>query len=147
MSSPFNDIYIKLKKDFPKLTPENSNITSPPSKKYNCIAWAAADNSRGWWPNKYGYWPPNIPREETLDAFIKAYSTLSYEKCSNSDYEEGYEKIAIYIKDGVPTHAARQLKSGLWTSKLGQSFDIIHTFESLDGGTYGNAEVFMKRKV
>ena len=40
--------------------------------------------------------------------------------------QDGYEKIAIYALDGEPTHAARQLDTGRWTSKLGKHEDIEH---------------------
>jgi hypothetical protein len=56
-----------------------------------------------------------------MSAFIQAYKSLGYELCDNSELEAGFEKIAIYAtSDGEPTHAARQLSVGLWTSKLGR---------------------------
>jgi hypothetical protein len=105
-------------------------ITSPETIEYNCVAWAAEENTRCWWPDhmEIGYWPEDIPREETLEAFIEAYKTLGYERCYETDLEEGFQKIAIYVKDRKPTHAARQLNNGNWTSKLGKSFDIEHEF-------------------
>jgi hypothetical protein len=56
-------------------------------------------------------------------------------------------KIAIYVKqDGYTvTHAARQRKNGLWTSKLGRSVDIQHTTpESIESDVYGTVAVYMK---
>lgn len=103
--------------------------TSPETTAYNCIAWAAGDIRRWWWPDPFFlyYWPPGIPRQETTDAFIALYESLGYEVCQNSDYEDGYEKIALYVSGlGKPTHAARQLPNGSWTSKLGRSFDVEH---------------------
>ena len=39
----------------------------------------------------------------------------------------GYLKIAIFEKDGYPTHACRQLPSQKWTSKMGwDGVDIEH---------------------
>ena len=73
-----------------------------------------------------GYWPPNIPREVTLDAFVAAYRTLGYELCGHGEFEPGYQKVAIYCRLGKPTHAARQLPTGEWTSKLGKGVDVSH---------------------
>ena len=75
-----------------------------------------------------------------------------FEPCENGDHEEGFEKIALYVnKAGKVTHAARQLDSGKWTSKLGNLEDIEHaSLRSLeDAGTnltdYGSVAGFLKR--
>ena len=65
--------------------------------------------------------------------------------CKSKHYEGGYEKIAIYVKSGIPTHAARQLENRLWTSKCGIGEDIEHNLEGLEGEHYGKAIHFMKR--
>jgi hypothetical protein len=64
--------------------------------------------------------------------------------------EPGFEKIAIFAKQSgnkrVPTHAARQLDSGEWTSKLGACEDISHAEAvSVSGPAYGNVAYFMSR--
>jgi hypothetical protein len=102
--------------------------TSDPSDDYNCIAWAANEDFRVWWPDpRYiGYWPDGIAREETVEAFVAAYATLGYEPCDNGDLEQGFEKIALYLHQGKPTHAARQLATGSWSSKLGPNIDVEH---------------------
>lgn len=132
---------------FPSLQTSGYDITSPATKEYNCIAWAAGDSETWWWPNKDCFWPSEIPQEENFDAFIKIYEALGYTPCDNYGYEEGVEKVAIYVdSEGIPTHAARQLSNGLWTSKLGKSEDIEHnTLEGLCGETYGTVAVVMKR--
>ena len=62
--------------------------------------------------------------------------------------EKGFQKIALYVKDGIPTHAARQLPTGKWTSKLGRDIDIEHDFpEVLNGADYGVASIFMKKEI
>ena len=44
------------------------------------------------------------------------------------------------------THAARQLSSGFWTSKLGEAYDIQHgTPQSIEGGIYGCVYCYMKK--
>jgi hypothetical protein len=46
---------------------------------------------------------------------------------------------------GVPTHAARLLPSGLWTSKLGEWEDIEHDLLALEGDVYGTVALLLKR--
>jgi hypothetical protein len=67
--------------DLPSLNDENCAITSPVTGHYNCIAWAAGEDFRWWWPDPLfiGYWPAApVPREVTLAAFEAAYATLGY---------------------------------------------------------------------
>ncbi|MBI4767911.1 MAG: hypothetical protein HY787_25510 [Deltaproteobacteria bacterium] len=135
-----------VRQQFPNLDDSNHSETSPRSTRYNCIAWAAGDCSNFWWP-KYGYWPSGVSSELTIDSFIEAFQTLGYQSCNGPDYEPSFEKIAIYAKSGSPTHAARQLASGRWTSKLGKYVDIEHSIDALDGPAYGTIEIFMKRQV
>lgn len=118
----------RLEKNFPNLTSEEYEITSPVDPQYNCIAWAAGDNENWWEPDSPGgyYWPPNIPREYTLASYQLAFRRQGYRPCGSGDVEEGYEKIAIFADDaGVPKHAARQTEDGRWTSKLGQGPDMV----------------------
>ena len=146
MSGSWND------QDLPNLDNSNHRITSPVTSRYNCIAWAAEDDHLWWWPDPLNtcYWPPNVSRETTLEAFIQAYSQLGYEVCDDGNLEDQFEKITIYTtrKFGIkePTHAARQLPNGKWTSKLGPQEDIEHSApESVNGPVYGSPEVYMRR--
>jgi hypothetical protein len=93
------------------------------------------------------YWPPGAPFEETIDAFIEAFRTLGFLECPDGAYEIGVEKIALYATSaGTPTHMARQLVSGGWTSKLGSNVDIEHaTLEQIEGPLYGKVVRFLKR--
>lgn len=121
-------------------------ITSSETEEYNCIAWAAHDTERWWWPGAGVYWPSGVREEETLDAFEEAYATLGYKRCDNGDLEPDFEKIAIYERGNVPTHAARQLQNGMWTSKLGGLEDVEHPIDDLRVVTYGSPLRFMKRR-
>ncbi len=138
----------QIRASFPGIGP--FTIESPRSTAYNCIAWTAGDVTRVWWPDVAGkgYWPTSVPRESSVDAFVAAYRSLSYEQCDDGDFEEGVEKIVIYTDtSGVPTHGARQLKSGKWTSKLGRAEDIEHnTATALHGDRYGVVAVYMRRR-
>lgn len=135
-----------LERAFPGLRNTPYGITSPQTPKYNCIAWAADDFGRWWWPKIPYYWPSGIPFEETLDAFVLAFATLGYVRCLSGEHEVGIEKVAIYVNpSGIPTHAARQLGTGMWTSKLGREHDIVHTLDGLAGQHYGRVGAFMSR--
>lgn len=138
-----------LESIFPGLRGGGYRVTSPKTPNYNCIAWAASQEDRWWWPDEAAYWPSNVPRIATIEAFVAAFGTLGYEPCGDRGIEPGYEKVVIYAKDqGMPTHAARQLPDGRWTSKLGKLEDIVHAaIEHLHGSDYGQAAVFLKRPV
>lgn len=133
---------------FPMLQSSAYKVTSPATIEYNCIAWAAGDTETWWWPDPFDqyFWPSGILREETIDAFVKAFEFLGYTICRDANYETGYEKVAIYAKpDGRPTHTARQIDSEKWTSKIGRLEDIEHGINSLSGAIYGEPIVYMKR--
>src|SRR5688500_3985810 len=91
-------------KPFPLLTKDNHRQTSPFDAGYNCIAWAAGESGRWWWPDGLNFWPAGAPRLATIDAFTRAYGSLGYTVCADSSPEKGVEKVAIYAKNGVPTH-------------------------------------------
>jgi hypothetical protein len=135
--------------DFPWIFPGNHRDVSPLDTRYNCIAYAAGQRRRKWWPDSrnIGYWPPGVPREETIAAFVQAYGTLGYVACADGELEEGFEKIAIYASTAnKPTHAAVQLLDGKWSSKLGDYEDIEHnTPEVVAGPLYGRVVCFLKR--
>ena len=125
-------------------------VTSPESLQYNCVAWAANDVNKWWWPMPPGtsYWPEGVPRQVTLEAFIQAFNTLGYQSCEDAQHELGFEKVAIFVdNEGIPTHAARQLNNGRWTSKMGRSYDIVHDLEDLTGlaPQYGNVAHILRR--
>jgi len=127
-------------------------VASPATIDYNCIAWAAEDTTRGWWPTG-GYWPPGVERRRTVQRFVAAFGTLGYEPCDSPELECNYDKVAIYVDLlNRPTHMARQLPSGWWTSKLGLLEDIIHRTLSEIEGTgipddrdYGRVAAILKR--
>ena len=88
--------------------------------------------------NETPYWPGGVPREETLTAFTAAFATLGYEVADSETWEPGFDKVALFADaQGIPTHAARQLAQGRWTSKLGLSEDIEHNLHDVSGSIYG----------
>ena len=135
--------------DWPNLRLGDFEPTSDPSYDYNCAAWALSrTDQQVWpWPDFPYVWPPGAPMEETLDAFKVAYELEGFQECADDSLEENIERIVIYVDaDGVPTHVARQLLDGRWTSKLGDLRDIDHaSLEVIAGGLYGHPQLFMRR--
>jgi len=137
--------------ELPNLRESDHEIKSKATIAYNCFAWAAEETHRRWDPYVY-HWPKGVRRELTMEAFVEAYSTKGYELCDTPDREAGFQKIAIYAdSQGIPTHAARQLDSGKWTSKIGEYEDIDHeSLECIEGDgelCYGRAAKYMKRRI
>jgi hypothetical protein len=136
-------------RELPSLNEKTCEITSRPTRLYNCLAWSAKENRRNWWPDQrgVGYWP-TARREATVEGLTEAYQTLGYEVCGDGEFEVGIEKIAIFAVNAggvpTPTHAALQLISGDWTSKLGSCEDIKHRdVHAVDGPLYGTLVAYM----
>lgn len=140
----------RLERLFPALKEAGFDVTSPQDARYNCVAWAAGDTKRWWWPaeSPFAYWPAGVEREESLTSFIHAFAALGYEPAGSGDHEPEFEKVAIFgSRDGVPTHMARQIDDGSWTSKLGSLEDIRHVdVSAVAGSEYGAVAAFLKRK-
>ena len=132
---------------FPNLTSNNSATTSPATWDYNCIAWAFGRNDLRLWPGgPDGYrWPWDVSASETLESIKHLFVSVGYTECDDGSWQPGLEKIAIYVDAEGPQHAARQLATGRWTSKLGSLEDIEHTLDAIQGGDYGYPQVFLKR--
>ncbi len=138
--------------ELPGLTEDTCEVTSKRSTLYNCIAWAAGENIRNWWPDPMGvgFWPHGVSRKVTLDAFLRAYATKGYRLCYDGSLEAGLEKIALFGKNVgdtiVPTHAALQFESGEWTSKLGPFEDVRHpAVDAVSGPVYGSVACYLSR--
>jgi len=140
----------RIQQLFPQLKTAGFEITSPRDPRYNCIAWAAGDTRRWWWPGEvpFSFWPAGVLREESVANFIQAFATLGYEPAASGTHDLNYEKLALFASaDGVPTHMARQLAQGAWTSKLGTLEDIAHIDVSgISGSDYGEVVTFLQRR-
>ncbi len=133
---------------FPGLRGTAFWTTSPKDPVYTCIAWAAGETQKWWWPDLevVKFWPSGIDRAETREAFEKAFASPGYTTCETDAPEEGFEKIALFAdQQAIPTHAARQLPGGRWSSKLGELEDIEHDLRALEGTEYGLVVLLMKR--
>src|SRR5438132_3377525 len=99
-----------LESIFPGLGSSEFRVSSPATRDYNCIAWAAGDTAHWWWPDLDPdddaiFWPPSVPMEETLDAFVAAFATLGYAPGSGEEPEPGFEKVALFASGDMPMHA------------------------------------------
>ncbi len=140
----------EIEEAFPKLRSGSYRITSPQTSRYNCAAWAAGDDTRWWQPipdEPFFYWPAGAPRDLAPESYARLFELEGYEGCESADLEDGFEKIAIYTLDGEFSHVARQLETGLWTSKLGEWEDIEHaTLSDLEGNYYGYVSHVLRRR-
>lgn len=120
------------------------SITSPEDADYNCIAWANGRKDCWMWPDEQtdgvSTWPQGATDDMSVQTFVSAFRSLGYDVCQDDTCEADKEKIALNAYPGSEEciHAARQLDDGLWTSKLGPSFDISHSSPyTIQGRLYG----------
>jgi hypothetical protein len=97
-------------------------------------------------------WPETLAKNTDAATMIELFRKEGgFEPCADGLLEEGFEKIVLNVNNNVVTHAARQVSSGEWTSKLGSMEDIEHeAVESLEGiepDDYGKATLFLKRSL
>ena len=131
---------------FSILASEGFDIVDEPSERYNCIAYAAGDTSKWWWPDGVNYWPPWATPTTRIESLTEAFAGKGYKRCNDYKVEDGYRKVALYEAQGQMQHAAAQMPNGRWRSKMGRGPVIEHrTPESLSGGIYGEPTVFMRR--
>jgi len=140
----------RLEEVFPNLNRDEYAFTSDEDENYNCIAWALNDTHHYWWHTpRYGcYWPPGVPRENSLPVIRQIFEIFGYRACEDRAYEVGFEKVAIFEHPefGVE-HVARQLQGGAWTSKIGEWENIQHrTLAAVECEDYGSPVLIMKRR-
>lgn len=132
--------------EFPLLG--NWVCTSKRTREYNCFAWAAGDDTSRWDPMPGNYWPHRLPRNCNVDTIIRLYELKGYERCQDGSLDPYFEKIVLYVTGHGVQHAARQLPSGLWTSKLGDEEDITHESPaSLSCEDYGQPVCYMRKAI
>jgi hypothetical protein len=136
---------------FPNLNANNYQITSDPLPIYNCVAYASGITTHriDFYRNKI---TGEIEGDQSSNLYVQHFTELGFEVCENPDYENHFEKIALYEdRKGNFTHVALQVNENKWTSKLGYLEDISHTsLEALEGQgneCYGKHCVYMKKKI
>lgn len=158
MGKSVDEIKIHLIKFFPELAQDkNFQITSKATPNYNCIAWACKYNDR-WIQPPYlekpnldcvVWWPPEVEEGTNIQCLVSVFESQGYMLCDTFEHEDGYIKIALYFNENNNewTHAARELRNGFWTSKLGPNVDIQHgTPYTIENEDYGKVYCFMKMK-
>ena len=110
-----------IDEDLPHLVAEGYEVTSNSTDEYNCIAYAAGETDR-WWSHVEGddyYWPEYASRTPSIVSLIEVFTGLGYQPCEGTGDDRGFRKVALYVdQQGDRTHAAVQLPSGEWSSKL-----------------------------
>ena len=135
-----------ISKALPKLVQDGYVVTSTATIEYNCIAHALHDDTR-WWSHLPGYYWPG-PRTPDASSLLAVLESEGYESCESLTHENGFEKVAVFAKNGRWTHAARLKADGKWTSKLGSEEDIEHiSVESMEGDLYGYVTKILRRKM
>jgi len=135
----------RFREYFPNVS-DSVQITSPETPEYNCFAWVTGTTDAWWEPGRT--WPIDASTDWNVDVVLKAYESQGFARCQDGASAPGFEKIAVYCNEGgEPTHVAKQLQNGRWSSKLGTWEDVEHDLPDFEGAhpAYGQARVFMKR--
>lgn len=124
-------------------------FTSPVDYNYNCLSWALSCDRHPFENSKGAFWPWKDISDDTADGWAKVCALFGFTliDVSNTDFVQGYEKIAIFQDAEGNLHATRQDRTGIWKSKLGDMGpDIDHV--GLDGleVAYGKVVQVLQRK-
>jgi len=137
-----------IEKSFPNSYKEPFEITSSETPDYNCLAWALNDNSKWYESDDDYFWFNDIARDNLLTTIQKIFENLGFHQTNFAKYQIDYERIALFsIDNNECSHLARQIDEDKWTSKLGSSYDVNHSIKSIENGIYGNAVIFLERKL
>ena len=139
------------------------HITSPADSNYNCVAWVFRKKDFNIWPdvedgekqyyNQYGgsvRWPSQYADNAKLETFTQFFNDIGFIDCEmNWSNELGYNKIALYSIDNVNmSHVSFEGNNNLWCSKLGRTYDIVHSNPfSIECDIYGHVVKIMKAKL
>ena len=99
-----------------------------------------------------GHWPEGLPHDREPDTLRELFRREGFVDCEDGSLDPALVKIALYrVQDNVGsyiwTHVARQLKTGLWTSKLGSSYEVTHrSTGDLEGELYGAVYAYMAKR-
>jgi hypothetical protein len=141
---------------------DDINWTSDPTPRenhakenvYNCFGFVM--DSRRWWqpPSIAGdpegdpryYWPKELTEPDSWVAnYVEAARTQGFEACSDSTWEDGFERIVFLHKQGEFVHAALQISPDRWKSKLGLLSDFEHSLKTILMAYQGHRTTFMRR--
>lgn len=141
----------ELARIFPNLAADGGKKTSEKDPAYNCVGWAIIRDTQWCWQPGGGtsiYWPDGVLDDDSFECYVQLFERFGYVKCKGYQFELLYEKVVLYAKpDGLFYHAAYQLPTGAWTSKLGPEEDIQHNSPAgLEGSNYGEVKQVLKRR-
>lgn len=138
--------------------PRFVTVSSESNSAYNCVAWALGIRDQWWEPHAQGsirqgqgYWPDGAAHNRDPQTLRQIFRQQGFADCENGDPEPNVVKIALYRTLGTDgnykwTHVARQLRTGSWTSKLGNSYEVTHRKpDDLDGHLYGDVYAYMAK--
>ena len=120
--------------------------TSDVDFNYNCLSWALGCNDRLFANYRGAFWKwPDIP-DDTADGWAQLCEIHGFKRTTNAEFVVGYEKIAIFEDSEGSLHAARNDKTGIWKSKLGDwGPDIDHRgLEALEPA-YGKVVIVLEK--
>src|SRR6476661_5040408 len=69
-----------LVRQHPNLRRTRFKVNSRADAAYNCVAWAAGDTSRWWWPmdDPFHYWPDGAPLDDSVESLLPGCFALSH---------------------------------------------------------------------
>jgi len=111
---------VTLESAFPSL--KNALITGERTTDYNCISWTLGITDK---------WVNPTP---TIAGMDQLYGSYGYHVVPKSQAQ-----IALFTKNGIPTHGAVRVTGGIYESKCGALQRILHNLEDLEGSSYGQA--------
>jgi hypothetical protein len=134
-------------KDYPYLK-GNYTKTSDETILYNCVAYVLGEYDKIYSSyEEEGIWIDGLEKTHTPKNYADFFKKIKgFEICKNADFDDKYEKIAIYGLEDEFLHVAIQLQNGKWSSKIGEYEDIEHnSLKAVGGGRYGYPIIFMQR--
>ena len=129
----------------------NFKIVEQDDINFNCIAHSLGIRNMSIWPAKLELWvwDKSLPYINTINNFVNLYRKFNYEICEDSSWEPDYDKIALYISilscRNTVSHAAKQIDSYWWSSKMGGDELFEHDLEAIENKNVGTKYVFLKR--
>ena len=104
------------KQKYPNINDGNHDVTSDNADWYNCVAWALGLDDRRMWPHPTDrtYEWPTPRRDDSVEAFTEGLAHFGFVPCPNDSYEEGYQKVALYVVTRLVQHA---LYDAYWTMR------------------------------
>lgn len=126
----------------------NLKLTSEPTYRYNCIAFAMGMDDRWVDTNDvpWHWWPPILLTDNSPASLIEAFEYLGFEKCEMDDsLDDDYDKVVLYGDDYNWLHAARVKDVNLYHSKFGEGCDGTHSSGDVLMSRYGRPYQVMRR--